>query len=466
MNKLTALNTFQFIEPVVPTNAMSFLCEQLEFLFRNMLGAQKPTVITCFDTSGSGKTTTVMEASKRCDACVAIISPNFTKCLRNALDSCETICSLAFKNGSLVERKQVEMIFSQRFDSVLKAIFSTIALTLEEKADASLVMRIQDVEYISPSSNNQSISETVSDCDLAFKRMNKALKGRKLVMYVDDCQLFYCGVIPSSVVQDPNNSPKRIPASEINALALRVFSQRMSSFANATNLAWVFTGTRPTLLTEITLSSGLDAIDSSELLVDFNPQHIRTILSNFFNLSGLTETQLCQFEESYCTRLSGPPKMIQFFLLAASKILYSKSASDNNTIVSFQELVDNWEKIEDGACALFDAKILSTYHGNLDATARNLAILHVTSMRDGNINGNVKVDRMSRHLIIMIEAGLLRVRKSPTGWIITPPNRFLMLIFRKYVRWYTWENVLMLKFPAELINDRRIRQKAIKELIG
>lgn len=48
----------------------------------------------------------------------------------------------------------------------------------------------------------------------------------------------------------------------------------------------ILLGTRPTLLTEITLTSGLVTIDFSDQMKDFTAEDVQIIIGNYFDLSG------------------------------------------------------------------------------------------------------------------------------------------------------------------------------------
>jgi hypothetical protein len=218
------------------------------------------------------------------------------------------------------------------------------------------------------------------------------------------------------------------------SLALRCFSKCITSSAGFQNIVWVFSGTRPTLLTEITLTSGLLTVDISYLMQDFSSAAVKIIFENYFNLDGITEEESLHIS-SVCDRLSGPPKIVFFFLTAASRY-------------SFRDIADfilKASEIEAAALELFRTKIQSTFKGDLASTARNLCLLYTTAIISPNATGFIEVDKLSRHFLFLNEAGPLRVHDKHHNWKILAPNRFLIQIFREYVHWFTWNNVELLK---------------------
>jgi hypothetical protein len=78
-----------------------------------------------------------------------------------------------------------------------------------------------------------------------FSIVQSILGDRRLVIHVDDCQIFFKGVLTGG-----NKYYDFIPESEIMALALRCFCECITPYAWRKNIVWVFTGTRPTLLIE------------------------------------------------------------------------------------------------------------------------------------------------------------------------------------------------------------------------
>jgi hypothetical protein len=187
-------------------------------------------------------------------------------------------------------------------------------------------------------------------------------------------------------------------------------------------------GTRPNMLTEITVTSGIEPIDISSKMSDFKLEHIFEVLSSYFAFSEPTQ-QVSQL----CHRLCGPPKLVYFFLKAAAEV----------PLDSQQALIAQWEAIEHHAVRMFRSKIQATYRGNLDQMARNLCLIHASSI---TLNQDFfDLPELPQHLIHLVEAGLLRIHNRRYLWRLFAPNRFLVQIFRRYVNWYTWERLEMLK---------------------
>ncbi len=169
-------------------------------------------------------------------------------------------------------------------------------------------------------------------------------------------------------------------------------------------------------------------------MADLLAENILSILSYYYNLPITFEsTSLPQL----CERLQGPPKLVYYFIKAASKF----------QVNSLQDLIDLWAEIEESAVAIFKTEIDSTFKGDLDQIARNLCLLHTNAVALNQTFIDIPV--VSRHLIDLIESGLLRIHKRKRVWRIFTPNRFLIQIFQHYVRWYTWERVFMLKSLIE-----------------
>ncbi|KAI8928515.1 hypothetical protein BC831DRAFT_509991 [Entophlyctis helioformis] len=415
----------QFIKPSVITTAITSLSDTLGFLFRGLEPSMKPEVVTCFDTSGSGKTTTVMEAARLQSACRVTLSPNTSLLLSQVLSSCERYPFEAV--GGIVNGNTVQRVFRAKFDSMLTTMFHDIEALLTSNASNCIDGAATGSNYVSPNTSQQDLPNPTPQS--AFNGMLEALGDRKLVIHIDDCQLFFNGAIPP-----PNSIRAALAKDDVMLLALRSFSKCITPYANKKNVAWVFSGTLPTLVTEITLTSGLMTIDITHKMANFQRDEIREILSNYFSLEAATTQEAERLSELY-ERLAGPPKIVQFFLMASSEC----------RLACVQDLIDQWDVIESDAAVIFKDRIVSTFGGSLDATARSLALLHATAIATTR-NDYVLVPEVSRHFIKLIEAGLLRVRRATGGqWTIYAPNHLLLRIFRQYVHWYTWDNIAMLQ---------------------
>lgn len=411
------------IQPVIITDAIRGLETELKFLFNGLPRVQKPTVITCFDTSGSGKTATVEEAARRLGACIIVISPVLSPALSEVLASCRKHNFIVSDKG-LIDRAAIDVAFRDKFESALGTMFETMLQLLADNPNKRVAALVDDGKYQSPTSGS---FERETNFKI-FHRVLDALGDRQLVIHIDDCQRFFLDIVPT-----PDDYGTNIKQSKVMALALRSFSKCIHDFAKRSNIAWVFSGTRPNMVTEITLTSGLNTIDITDMMTDFGQQDVYTILGSYFNLESATVLQADNLN-ACCERLQGPPKNVLFFLSAAS----------HHKLASIQNLLDKWDRIEADAVMAFRNRIGSSLVGNLDIIGRNLALLHANALL---CTGSefIEVPVVSRHFIHLVEAGLIRTRSAGDHWIISAPNRLLVRVFQKYVRCYKWENISMLR---------------------
>lgn len=255
--------------------------------------------------------------------------------------------------------------------------------------------------------------------------MLEALGPRELIIHVDDCQLFFPDVVISHTFDS-----SVIVAHESMALALHAFTTAVSKVRTSQSVVWIFSGARPTLVSQIRLSSCVLSVDVSKHLDDFRSEEIVQVLSNYFSLADLDQEQkdrLAKLSEN----LEGPPKILQFFLEAAAMA----------QLLHVQDLFDQWESIETRVINKFKRDIPDFLGENLDVSARYLALIHVTSLVACG-SGAVNVQTISPHFLQLIEAGLLRVHEDKdNGLKMFPPHRFPLRIFSDYVQWYTWENI-------------------------
>jgi hypothetical protein len=133
--------------------------------------------------------------------------------------------------------------------------------------------------------------------------------------------------------------------------------------------------------------------------------------------------------------LCGPPKFLKWFILSAQE----------KSLESIEDLVDQWDNIENSATGLYRDQIKSTidFFGEdskkLRIYSRNLCWLHTLALID-TIDGFLEFDDLPNDWIPFIEAGLIRVRQNGK-WKLYPPNCFLVKIFKDYVKWFNWENI-------------------------
>ncbi|KAI8926704.1 hypothetical protein BC831DRAFT_455796, partial [Entophlyctis helioformis] len=134
-------------------------------------------------------------------------------------------------------------------------------------------------------------------------------------------------------------------------------------------------------------------------------------------------------------RLAGPPKIVQFFLMASSEC----------RLACVQDLIDQWDTSSSLSSCHLQGSNRVNFWWQSRCYSRSLALLHATAIATTR-NDYVLVPEVSRHFIKLIEAGLLRVRRATGGqWTIYAPNHLLLRIFRQYVHWYTWDNIAMLQ---------------------
>ncbi|KAI9329733.1 hypothetical protein BDR26DRAFT_872119 [Obelidium mucronatum] len=424
--KQSVLVTNQFLQPVLPTTAIELLTNYLSHRFSGVgaTAEQKPTVAVCFDTSGSGKTTTVAEAAIQAGAHRIIISPNLSPILTQVLDRCRELRHTLEKSGNRIARMDIEEAFEGKFKSALETMFERILSLVERFQDTPSFHVMDDGTYSSPPASRVNINQTT------FDSICGALNGRRLIIHVDDVQFFFNGMIPSL---DSKNS-FHINSSEIMALAVRCFSKCIAPFARKKDVVWIFTGTRPTLVSEITLTSGLDAFDFSRGMSDFDTAKVGTILRHYFNLPTDLPSSLTVLYE----RLVGPPRNIAFFLVSSTEREFK--------LESVEDLVSSWDRIESSAIRHMRSKIEASFIGDISLTARNICLVHATCLIGKNTD-YIDVPSVSRHFVSLVEAGLLRIHQLNVdeGWRIFAPNRFLVKILEKYVRWFKWDNLATLK---------------------
>jgi hypothetical protein len=72
--------------------------------------------------------------------------------------------------------------------------------------------------------------------------------------------------------------------------------------------------------------------------------------------------------------------------------------------------------------------------------ARNFCLIHTHAFIN-NTDGYLQFDDLPNNWVPFIESGLIRIREVGGVWKLFSPNRFLIKIFNKFVKWFTWENV-------------------------
>ena len=175
--------------------------------------------------------------------------------------------------------------------------------------------------------------------------------------------------------------------------------------------------------------------DISNHLCDFNIDHIRQILQAYFSVDDSLPNEELE-------RLCGPPKLATFFIHASQDLCDESKIS----LESVDDLIQNWGLIENWAIDIYRDQIKATinrfqlHSDDLEHYARNLCLLHTRGFIN-NEAGFLEFQNLPSSWLPFTEAGLIRVRRDDSGCQHYPPNRFLVQIFSKYVKWFTMKNV-------------------------
>jgi hypothetical protein len=438
---LQELNEGQFLSPAIQTNAITELAKYMRSYFRgsNKTADDKPTCAVCFDMSGTGKTTTIMEASTMSGSIRAPISLIDNELFRPLLDSCKDMGEKQdppLKLQDSISYSKIEKYFGKRFQTVLAQVFDVIIEQLNRIDTEATVIEIAIPNYISPTKTDfpleqESLSESYKNLVATIESLD-----RLLVIHLDDCQKFFCG-LTETVKVDKQNSVK---VDEIMGFALRLFSRHVSSLKKSRNILWVFSGTRPNLGLEMKVASTFwNPFDISKYLCDFDVDNIFQIIQSYFLVDGSRPLFKDKLE-----LLCGPPKLVSFFIQSSAEF----------RLKSIEGLIGHWEEIERGAIIIYREQIKGTIDSfglasdDLEHYARNLCLLH-THLFINSPEGYLNFENLPSSWLPFIEAGMIRVRpesasssgKRISGWCVYPPNRFLVKIFNGFVHWFCWENI-------------------------
>ena len=427
---LQELGKKQFLSPAIETNAIQKLAEYMTVYNKEEPGPDdKPTCAICFDMSGTGKTTTIMEASKNSGSIRAPISLIDNVLFKPLLKSCKNMGEQhnpPLEPEDLISYSKVEDYFEKRFEIVLAQLFQSIIDKLGNIKLGDTSIEITIPKYISPT--KPGFDETMDSSAAAYERLTEIVKGleRLLVIHLDDCQEFFCGLTKTTEIVDG-----RLKAGEVMGFALQNFNQKVSALKKCRHILWVFSGTRPNLDLELKVASKFwEAYDVVDYLFDFDNETISHLLGKYFQLDDISEAL-----KEKINHLCGPPKLLTWFIVSCQKF----------NLESVDDLIEKWDTIEEGAIGMYKKQIESTvkyfgYTDEMEIYARNLCLLHTHGFIK-NADGFLEFNNYPNSWLPFTEAGLIRVRQVGAVWKLYPPNRFLVKIFEKYVKWFTRKNV-------------------------
>lgn len=192
---LKQLGEDQFLSPPIHTNAIEQLSQYMTTYYScEPKPDDKPTCVTCFDMSGSGKTTTIMEASKNSNSIRVPINLINNVLFRPLFDSCKSMGKTSMKTTDLIEYDTVVTYFKERFQIVLIQLFESIMekLNLLDSSNITngVIIQIEIPDYISPTSAELPTlgKKKLSNIYHELVQKVRALK-HLLVIHFDDCQV-------------------------------------------------------------------------------------------------------------------------------------------------------------------------------------------------------------------------------------------------------------------------------------
>ena len=152
---LQELGKKQFLSPAIQTDAIIQLTNYMTRYFEGSTRAAdyKPTCAICFDMSGTGKTTTIVEASRKSGSIRAPISLIDDVLFKPLLDSCKNMGEKQNPPLELqdsISYSNMEKYFRKRFQSVLVQLFEGIIEQLNIIEPEASVIKITIPDYISP----------------------------------------------------------------------------------------------------------------------------------------------------------------------------------------------------------------------------------------------------------------------------------------------------------------------------
>ena len=438
MFQIKKLGVDQFLSPAIKTTAIERLSEYMNTYYDTEPSvADKPTCVICFDMSGTGKTTTIMEASKESKSIYCPIVLINNELFVPMLQSCSGMGrkqNPPLHPTDFIDSEIVKAYFKERFQTVLALLFQCIIEQLNAvdatHLDRGATIKVAPPKYISPTSAGFP-QQNVDLSDIYNELIKKVAKtDRLLVIHLDDCQEFFYGLTKTSLVADG-----QLKVGDIMGYALRLFSKEVARLRRDQHILWIFSGTRPNLSLEMRVASNFDTTyDVARNFNDFTLNSVSTVLGNYYQLENING-EFKSVLEVKMNNLCGPPKLLKWFILSAQE----------KSLGSSQDLVDQWDNIEKTAIGLYREQIKSTisfFGGDstkLGMYSRNLCWLHTLALIN-TIDGFLEFDDLPNDWIPFIEAGLIRVRQNDR-WVLYPPNCFLVKIFKNYVKWFNWENI-------------------------
>ena len=121
--------------------------------------------------------------------------------LREVLLSCENINNqVRIDDTATIDRNVVEKKMQVKFNAAIENILCRITLLVQQNgSESSLETTVDKGKYNSPDSSATNICQLQRTCTDRFDELCEALGDRNLVIHVDDCQLFFKGVLHKKV---------------------------------------------------------------------------------------------------------------------------------------------------------------------------------------------------------------------------------------------------------------------------
>jgi hypothetical protein len=181
-----------------------------------------------------------MEAAKNSNSFRVPISLIDNLLIRPLLDSCKNMGETQDPTLDPEDSyEKVKRYFEKRFQTVLNQLFPCIiekfnALESSNWNTDSNLIHVTLPNYISPTKPgfldlDKSLSATDKDLVQKIQKSN-----RLLVIHLDDCQEFFCGLIKN--VEQRDNG--KVKVGEVMGLALRLFSREVCALGKYKEILW------------------------------------------------------------------------------------------------------------------------------------------------------------------------------------------------------------------------------------